>query len=105
MSAWVQATTIKQFFLQHDIAADIKLCHQAIDAFLQDFNITSQMEMHTWMAKFESNRERDQTENVRFLSDLKNQQMLMSEAMRGQHEEVIGFMSNLQEVRTLVALF
>ena len=98
MEAWVQTATFRQFFLQTDIADDIKRCHQAIDIFLESFNIHSQVAMHSWMAQHEQNRQRDHAEQIRYLSDIANQQALMQQTLVSSRADLAGLFGMIQEV-------
>ena len=98
MTAWVNIPIYKQFLLQNEIAGDVKNCHQAIDALLTNFNITSQMEMHSWMANFEAKRQQDQDATMHYLGDVKNQGYLSEQAAQARHEEVMWVMTKLQDV-------
>lgn len=104
MVAWTNSPLMKQFFLQNDITEDVRRCHQAIDSFLQTFNITSAMEVHKWMAEFERNRQADQNETIGYLSDIKNNEELTINVINANHNELMGMMSRMQEVSSLSLL-
>ena len=104
MEAWVQATMIKQFFLQNDIAEDVRRCHLAIDTFITNFNITSQGQMHSTMAQYEKNRQRDHDETMTYLSDIRNQHELVQQTLRSDHAEILGIMNFMQEVSVVLGL-
>ncbi|KAL5528090.1 hypothetical protein ACEPAF_7226 [Sanghuangporus sanghuang] len=95
--AWIRASLFRQFLQQNDIAEDIKRCHQGIDAFLQSFNIASQMEMHNWMAKFNQQRQEDHNEMITYFSEINNSQQIMQATFISQMNEVKGMMGWMQE--------
>ncbi|KAH8119614.1 kinase-like protein [Phellopilus nigrolimitatus] len=81
MTAWIESSKVKQFFLQDDIAEDVKRCHQAIENFLTTFQISSHMQIHHWMATFAESQRQDQEETVKYLSDIQYQTHLIRETV------------------------
>lgn len=100
MVAWIQAPIFKQFFLQNDIAEDIKRCHQAIDSFLVTFNLTSHMETHKLVVEGEEKRQEDHQELVAYLSEMKHSGEITQQATLASAAEIREFMAYMQQVGT-----
>lgn len=100
MKIWVQKSTVSQFFLQNDIAEDVRRCNQAIDTFLESFNITSAMETHRWMTDFEKQRQEDHAEMIAYFSDVQNNQQISRETqvtMASDTAKILAMMERMQD--------
>ncbi|THH05036.1 hypothetical protein EW145_g5090 [Phellinidium pouzarii] len=96
MVGWSGLPKFKQFVLQGEISDDVRRCHQAIENFITTFQITSQLEIHSWMSSFDEERKKDKEETVHYLQDIKNNTDLIREAVTALPIEVAGMMGYMQ---------
>ncbi|KAI5115920.1 hypothetical protein M0805_005351 [Coniferiporia weirii] len=96
MVGWTSVPVYKQFFLQDQIADDIKRCNQAITSFLTSFQITSHLEIHSWTASVDQRLDHNHKEVIEILSDLKYRIDITNEARISKPPVVASVMSNMQ---------
>lgn len=104
MKRWHETPKAKQFFLQGEIAEDIKRCNSAIDAFVETFQITASMELHNMMYQLRLSQDANHQEQISYLSNIENKSSIIESIATSTKEGVDKIMSLMQQNMTYYAV-
>ncbi|KAH7887898.1 kinase-like domain-containing protein [Phlebopus sp. FC_14] len=96
MDKWCSMSAFKRFLGQDELATAIQDCHLEINDCMTKLQISAALESQEWQSAFEANNERDKTEMISYLSDIRNSQQII-ESTQQQHTQDIKFIMKLMQ--------
>ncbi|OJA14098.1 hypothetical protein AZE42_10008 [Rhizopogon vesiculosus] len=96
MEPWCTMHKCKLFVKQDELFGIIQQCHADISDCLVELQITCQLSTHAWQVDFELSRARDKEDIMLYLSDIRNQQELITNSQVQQAAELHQIMILMQ---------
>ncbi|KIM68699.1 hypothetical protein SCLCIDRAFT_104667 [Scleroderma citrinum Foug A] len=97
MRPWCSMSAVKTFIKQDELAAEIQDCHTGINDCMTRLQITAALESQDWQVSLSSNLERDRSEILKYLSDLRNTQNITLEIVQQTNADVQALMKLMQQ--------
>ncbi|KAI6047337.1 kinase-like domain-containing protein [Pisolithus marmoratus] len=94
---WCCMSPVKLFVKQDELASEIQDCHTAINDCMTRLQIHAALETQSWQELLQSNMERDRTEMMEYLSDIRNSQLIILSALEEQHTGINTIMQLMQQ--------